>query len=171
MRRLLILTLSALALSAIPAAAQEEPLPTPPCPTSEEFATLGLTGKDESFSPSPVPSVGHDILDEPYKEESVTRFQYRLDVSGSETKPFATSASIELILGWDNDGDLDLYVYDANGNLLGESVNFNPLDGAGEMVFATCVAHCTDLRVDVVNYLGVPTSAVTLDVNVKNLKP
>jgi len=171
MRRILILTVAALALSAVPATAQEEPEPTPPCPTSEEFTTLGLEGKDESFSPEPVPSVTHDIREEPYLEESVSRFQYRLDVSGSEAKPFATSATTELILGWDNDSDLDLYVYDAAGNLLGESVSFNPQNGAGEMVVLPGTAHCTDLRVDVVNYLAIPISAVTLDVNVKNLKP
>ena len=171
MPRILILTVAALAMSAVPATAQEEPLPTPPCPTSEQFATLGLDGKDESFSPEPFPSVGHDIQEVPYNEDSVSRFEYRLDVSGSETKPFATSGTTEFILNWDNDTDLDLYVYDAGGNLLGESVSFNPQNGAGEMVVLTGTAHCTDLRVDVVNYLSAPITAVTLDVNVRNLKP
>jgi hypothetical protein len=175
MPKLLLLTLATLAISVMPAAAQTTPEPTQPCASSDQFSTLGLAGKDEAFSPQPVPSFGYDIVSEvqpsTYREESVTRFRYRLDVSGSATKPFAKNATVELLMNWDNDTDLDLFVYDASGAMVGESANFNPLDGAGETVTLAGVNHCSDLRVEVVNYLSTPLTAVTLDVNVKSLKP
>lgn len=175
MRRTLIPALALMALSALPASAQTAE-PTAPCAASEQFASLGVSGKKETFSPEPVPSFGTDIVNDfvtpmPYHEESVTRFRYRVDVSGSTTKPFAKSANVVLPLSWDNDTDFDLYVYDKDGGALGESVNFNPLDGSGENVTLSGVAHCTDIRIDVVNYLGNPGSALVLDAKLTNLKP
>lgn len=118
-----------------------------------------------------MPSVGHDIQEVPYNEASVTRFHYRADVSGSATKPLANRGTVELTLSWDNDSDFDLYVYDAEGNELGLSNSFNPLDGSGETLSFPDTYHCTDLRIDVVNYLGLPDSALVLDAKVKSLKP
>src|SRR5687768_14046513 len=136
MRKALLPALALLALTAGPAVAQTTPEPTPPCEASEQFVSLGLAGKQESFSPEPVPSFGTDIINDevtpmPYHEESVTRFRYRVDVSGSTTKPFAKTANVTLGLTWDNDSDFDLYVYDKADAPVGESVNFNPLDGSG----------------------------------------
>ncbi|MGH2711044.1 MAG: hypothetical protein ACRDH9_07570 [Actinomycetota bacterium] len=175
MRRALIPAIALVALAAGPASAQT-PEPTPPCPTSEQFTTLGLTGMQESFAPEPVPSVGTDIINDevtpmPYHEESVTRFRYRVDVSGSTAKPFAKTANVTLTLSWDNDSDFDVYVYDKDDAAIGESVSFNPLDGSGETIGLVGVAHCTDIRIDVVNYLGLPDSALVLDAKLTNLKP
>ncbi|MGH2692587.1 MAG: hypothetical protein ACRDHM_08810 [Actinomycetota bacterium] len=164
-----------IALGTAPAAAQTTPEPTQPCPTSEQFGTLGIAGKTEMFAPEPVPSVGHDlgslVTPVPYHEESVTRFRYRVDVSGSTTKPFANRATVDLILSWDNDTDFDLYVYDAADTLIDSSVSTNPISGSGEILSFPDTAHCTDLRIDVVNYLGLPNSALVLEAKVKNLKP
>jgi hypothetical protein len=170
MRKLLVPSIAVLILAATPAWAQT-PEPTPPCATSEQFTTLGIAGKQTSFAPEPVPSVGHDITETPYNEDSVTRFRYRVDVSGSTTKPFAKTANLTLTLDWDNDSDFDLYVYDKDDAALDDSVSFNPLDGAGENVTLTAVAHCTDIRIDVVNYLGLPNSALSLNATLTNLKP
>jgi hypothetical protein len=174
MRKLLVPSIAVLILAATPAWAQT-PEPTPPCATSEQFTTLGIAGKQTSFAPEPVPSVGHDIISDvqptPYHEESVTRFRYRVDVSGSTTKPFAKTANLSLTLSWDNDSDFDLYVYDKDDAALDDSVSFNPLDGAGEDVTLTAVAHCTDIRIDVVNYLGLPNSALVLNATLTSLKP
>lgn len=179
MKELLVTVIAALALTAMPAVAQTPPPePTPPCATSEQFAKLGVgTGTHETFSPEPVPSFGTDVpalVDQeplPYHEESVTRFRYRVDVSGSATKPFAKNATVNLTLSWDNDTDFDLYVYDKDDALLDDSVSFNGLDGSGETVSLAGVVHCTDIRIDVVNYLGAPTSAMVLDGRLANLKP
>ena len=175
MSRHLATALVAIALGAAPAAAQTTPEPTPPCPSSEQFTTLGIAGKTESFSPEPIPSVGHDLASlvtpTPYHEESVSRFLYRVDVSGSTAKPFANRATLELNLSWDNDTDFDLYVYDTAGNLLDSSVSTNPISGSGEVLSFPDTAHCTDLRIDVVNYLGLPNSALVLDAKLKSLKP
>src|SRR5687768_2584644 len=102
MRKALLPAIAMIALMAAPATAQT-PEPTPPCPTSTEFPTLGIAGDQESFSPEPVPSVGTDIINDevqpmPYHEESVTRFRYRVDVSGSTAKPFARTANVTLTL-------------------------------------------------------------------------
>lgn len=171
MRRILTLTVAALALSAVPATAEEAGPATSPCPANKDFVRLGLAGREQTFAPKPVPSAGHDIREEPYSEDSVTRFFYRLDVSGSAATPSATGATVELALEWDDPGDLDLYAYDSSGNELASSSFFNPRDGTGETVTLGAVAHCADLRIDVVNYLALPTKAVTLDASVRNLKP
>jgi hypothetical protein len=69
---------------------------------------------------------------------------------------------VSLTLGWGNDTDFDLYVYDAAGIEVARSVSFNPLDGAGEAVTLAQAAHCTRLHIEVVNYLGDPTQTLTL---------
>jgi hypothetical protein len=174
MRRALLPAIALMLVTALPASAQT-PTPTPPCAASEQYASLGLAGKNEAFAPEPIPSFPYDIVNlvQPttYREESVTRFRYRVDVSGSTTKPYATNATVELNLTWDNDTDFDLFVYDSTDTLIDSSNTFNPLDGSGEALTFAGVAHCTDIRIDVVNYLGRPDSALVLDAKVKNLKP
>jgi hypothetical protein len=169
-----VVALGAILTSALPAVAQV--LPTPACAAVPNTKALGLAGTNESFAPSPVPSVGTDFDDIAgqtiigYHEQSVVAFDYVVDVSGSPTVPTATKADVSLTLGWGNDTDFDLYVYDATGNLVGSSVNFNPQAGAGEVVTLSLVAHCTRLHVEVVNYLGDPTSQLTLAGRLSKLK-
>lgn len=167
MNRLFLPASLALILVAAPAAAQEEPEPTPPCPTSDEYVTLGLDGKTEEVDSPPLPSVGQ--RGEPFDTYSVENYHYRLDVSGSETNPFATRANVTIDLEWDNDGDNELRVYDSAGSLLGSSTDFMP--DYIETVFLVGVPHCTDLRAEIENYLAPPDLNMTLTSKVSSLKP
>jgi hypothetical protein len=143
---------------------------TAPCPASDKYAPLGLNGVKKAVTPSPTPAVGHDVTGEPYREEAVTRSFYRLDLSGSPTKPDAALGDVTIRLTWDNRTDFDMYVYDGAGSELGESVSSNFVSGVGrETVGVPALSHCQDLRIDVVNYLGLPTSALQLEITVANL--
>ncbi len=104
------------------------------------------------------------------REARPVRFKYRVDVSGSAATPSARTADVRIALDWDDDSDYDLYVYDSNDELLTYSYSFNWVAGAGEAVFLPQLAHCTDLRVDVVTYLGLPTNEMTLDTSVGGLE-
>ena len=185
MRKIALIAAAALFVAAAPVAAQEaEIVPTAPCEASEDYATLGIDGAVEEVTPSPVPSFSHDFDDlveqvtgqdvpnRDYPAQSAVTYLYRLDLSGSEAVPAATTAGVALNLNWDNDGDYDLYVYDTEGNLIGEGQNgFNPLDGAGEAMSLSNAAHCLDFRVDIVNYLGAsPVTEMTLTAKVSKLK-
>lgn len=183
MRKLLAGAGLAVLATALPAGAETADA-TAPCAAVDGTEVLTPAGLDEAFAPSPVPAVGHDFDDlagEPpapvpalppleYRQESVVAFDYVLDVSGSTATPDAQQATVAIALGWDNDSDFDLYVYDAAGNVLSDANSFNPLDGSGEAASLGNVAHCTVLRIEVVNYAGVPTSAMTLDTKVTRLK-
>jgi hypothetical protein len=152
----------ALALTVSPAVAQEEPVPTPPCPTSAEYPTLGLDGKHEDVD-SPL------LPDNPVApEESRVLYKYRLDVSGSEANPFATKANVNVDLNWDNDGDFDLFVYDSSGSELGSSTDF--VADRVEMVTLVQAPHCMDFQVEIVNFLAPPALSMTLDTTVSSLK-
>jgi hypothetical protein len=165
--RLFVPAVVALALIAAPAAAQEEPEPTPPCETSEEYVTLGIDGKTEEVDSPPLPSAGQ--RGEPFDTYSVTNYRYRLDVSGSEENPFATRANVSIDLEWDNDGDNELRVYDSTDSLLGSSTDFMP--DYIETVFLIGVPHCTDLRAEIENFLAPPDLNMTLTSRVSSLKP
>lgn len=179
MRKFFIAAAIATVATALPATAEVEP--TAPCAVPANTMVLGLAAASKSFSPSPVPAVGTDFddlarnsgapaPDVPYHKESTVSFKYIVDVSGSPTVPSALKGNPTLNLGWDNDSDFDMYVYDAAGKLIPTSNGFNPLDGSGETAALSGVAHCSVLRVDVVNYAGIPTSAMTLGTTLKNLK-
>lgn len=178
MRKIALAAAAAMVVAAAPVAAQTEPVPTAPCEASEEYTTLGIDGATEEVSPSPIPSVGHDFDDLAgrndinYHEQSAVSYLYRLDLSGSPDVPAATKGRVNLTLGWDNDGDYDIYVYDTEGNLIGEGANqFNPQAGAGEQMMLSNAAHCTDFRIDIVNYLGAsPVTAMELTAKVSGLK-
>ncbi|MDQ3991384.1 MAG: hypothetical protein M3245_03625 [Actinomycetota bacterium] len=159
--------MAVLVATAVPAAAADSD-PTPPCEASEQHAPLGLDGRNQPFTGQNHPSVGHDITGGPYDERSVSRFQYRLDVSGSAEKPTAKYGDVRLVLGWGDRGDFDIYVYDAFGRL-GQGTRFNPQVGPGETVNLPSVEHCADLRIEVVNYLALPNTALTLATTVSNI--
>jgi len=150
-------------------------LPTPRCGTSSEYAVVGPAGAHEDVTPAVTPSLLIDILAHPlrptdysdYPEGSVVRFKYRIDVSGTSTKPFARTAGVRIGLRWDNTTDYDLYVYDANAHLLALSIHDNNSNhDSSEAVFIPHVRHCADLRIDVVNALGLPTTEMTLDTTI-----
>lgn len=175
MRKIALTAAAALVLAATPVTAEEaEIIPTEPCEASEEFTALSYDGAAEDVTPSPVPATPYDLLSEvepmSYNEASAVSYLYRLDVSGSESVPDATSANVLLNLDWDNSGDYDLFVYDAEDNLLGESVSFNPLDGPGETVMLSRSAHCTDIRIDIVNYAA-PAPLTNMDMTIKVSNP
>jgi hypothetical protein len=161
------LSVVVMALVATPAEAQE-PVPTPPCPTSEEYPTLGLTGKHEDVDSPLLPDTAQ-ALGEPFTSETFVDYTYRLDVSGSETHPFATKANVNVNLNWDNDGDFDLYVLDKDGSELGSSTDF--IADRVETVTLGGAAHCLDFRVRIQNFLAPPALEMTLDTTVSGLKP
>ena len=163
MNRSVIGAVMLVALIVSPAVAQTEPVPTPPCATSSEYATVGLAGKHEDVD-SPL------IPDNPVvPAESRVNYKYRLDFSGSAEKPFATKANVNINLNWDNDGDFDLYVYDSQDSLLGSSTDF--VADRVETVTLMGVVHCADVRIEIVNFLAPPAVTMTLDTAISGLKP
>ncbi|MGH2691532.1 MAG: hypothetical protein ACRDHM_03420 [Actinomycetota bacterium] len=168
MNKLLIGAVVALALVATPAVAQTEPVPTPPCPVSSEYPTLGLGGKHEDVD-SPLLPDTLQALGEPFTSQTYVNYKYRLDISGSETKPFATKANVAIDLNWDNDGDFDLYVYDSTDSLIGSSTDF--VADRVENVVLVGTPQCTDFRVEIRNFLAPPAVTMTLDSTVSSLKP
>lgn len=157
-------------------------IPAGPCPASPRYERVGLSGAHENVTPSPIPDHGIEWmlygLDGPYyySEQSTVRFRYRIDLSGSSKVPRARVADIAVELRWDNVSDYDLWVYDADGELLGglnggpgnyNNGNLTKGDLRGiETEVLDQVPHCTDLRVDVVNFNGVPPNEMTLDVTI-----
>lgn len=169
MRKIALAAAAAMLIAAAPAAAQEEPVPTAPCEAPEEGAVLTTEGAAEDMLPPLVPSAAHHEVGQAYPPGSVTEYRYRLDVSGSEEVPTATTGKVGITLDWDTDGDYDLYVTNATtGASMGESTAFNPLDGAGENVTVQ-VAHCTDILIEIVNYAAV-ASDMTLTTSVTGLR-
>ena len=183
MQKLLIAAAVAVAASAIPASA--EAVPTAPCDVPANTTVLGVAGTSKAFSPALVPAAGTDmdntlnnggpiplpkVPNVPYHEQSAVVFNYIVDLSGSATAPSATTGDASLTLAWDNDSDFDMWIYDAAGDQIGAGTALNPIYGTGETATLSGIAHCTVVRVDVVNYAGVPTSAMTLSTSLKNLK-
>jgi hypothetical protein len=158
MRKIALCLAAAMLIVAVPAVAEEtdEPVPTPACEAPEEGEIVGLDGAATDVDMPLAPGiVHHDVLGAPYDDASVTRFAYRFDVSGSETVPTANAGDLIVDLSWGNDSEFDLHVRNAEtGAILAESTKFNPLDGTGELATAARVPHCTDVIVEVVNYIG-----------------
>jgi hypothetical protein len=167
-RRYILPVVAVLALSATPVAAQTDPVPTPPCAVSEEFPTLGLSGKHEDVDAPPLPDTAQ-ALGEPFASMTHVDYSYRLDVSGSAEKPFATKANVGVNVAWDNDGDFDLYVLDKDGSELGSSTDF--VADRVETVVLSGAAHCLDFTVRIQNFLAPPPLEMTLDLTVSSLKP
>jgi hypothetical protein len=176
MRKLLVPAIAVMALTAAPAAAQIDPEPTPPCPPSEDRATLGPNGTHQEVSAPPTPSRGILSIVGPILEWATgdegwgysVRYSYRLDLSGSEEMPSAKRADVTMKLNWDNEGDFDLFAYH-DGNFLGG-------DGIGvihrpETLTITNLAHCDTLSGAIVNDLAPPAMEMTLDITVSNLEP
>lgn len=168
MRKALIPAIALLALFSTPAFAQTDPIPTPPCAVSPDYTTVGLAGKHEDVDSPLLPDTAQ-ALGEPFTSETFVDYSYRLDVSGSETKPFATKANVNINLNWDNDGDFDLYVYDKDGSQIGSSTDF--VADRVESVALSAAAQCFDFRVRIQNFLAPPAATMTLDTTVSGLKP
>ena len=167
MRKLLIGSALAVVASALPVSAQvAEPVPTEPCAPVEGATVIGLDGRVEEFSSPLIPAFGHDLptlagQPGPYPEHSTQVFNYLIDLSGSETAPYATKGSVNMSLTWDNDLDYDMYVYDADGDLVDMAEAGTPTP-TPEVAMLSSVAHCSTFRIDVVNYSGPPTTSLTL---------
>ncbi len=143
-------------------------VPAAPCGKSSEYTNVGLAGAHEDVTPSLIPYHFRNWPKETYAEDSVVRFKYRIDVSGSSLKPTAHASDVTIALRWDNPSDFDLYVYYANGEPL--TFSYKPPGESEESVFLPQVPHCTDLRVDVVNSTGLPPLKMTLDTTLGDLK-
>jgi opacity protein-like surface antigen len=167
--KFLVGAVAVVALATTPAVAQTPPPePTPPCAVSQEYPTVGLTGKHEDVDSPLLPDTAQ-ALGEPFASETYVDYPYRLDVSGSDTHPFATKANINVSVNWDNDGDFDLYVLDKEGSELGSSTDF--VADRVESVTVAGAAHCLDFVVRIQNFLGPPALVMTLDTTVSGLKP
>ena len=174
MRRPVLAAAAATTLLAIalPSSAEDpvEPVPTPACEPVEGAAVVGATAPETQEVAAPlVPNiVFHDANAEagaglPEPEQSVVELDYLVDASGG-TPVDATRGVVGFTIGWDEpNGDYDVYVTDADGDLVGEGTSFNPTDGAGEVVGPLTVPHCTVLTVRIENYAGVPTAPITVD--------
>jgi hypothetical protein len=158
--------------------------PTVPCATGSQYKRLGVRGAHENVTAALIPSWPDSATalvarrDKPYEDRSVARYFYRIDISGTSTKSFARTADVMVALHWDNGGsDYDLYVYDATAHLLAGSNGGLPNLNNGDLVrgdksgketeFLAQLPQCTDLRVDIVNYLGLPPQNMTLDMTVQ----
>ena len=178
MKKFSLLAIAGLLALALPASA--ESTPTAPCADSAEYTRMGLSGAHEDVVPGATwagPSDAWDGITGDhtfYPEGSVVRFKYRLDISGSAATPAARTADIRIALRWDHGvSDYDLIVYDANGERLandgGGLLNLNNGDllagdtSGRETQFLPQVPHCTDLRIDVVNYLAFDSDGLVLD--------
>ena len=168
MSRIFATAVVLLALVAAPAAAQTEPVPTPPCPTSDKYTTVGLAGKDEAVDPLFLPSAGS--RDEPFASNSHANYLYRIDVSGSATNPFATKGNVTIDLSWEHDGDYDLYVYDSSDSAIATGQN-GFVGVRPETATLIGLPHCTDIRVEIQNYLAPPSFDMHLKTTISGLKP
>lgn len=147
-------------------------VPTAPCSVSSEYTRVGLAGAHEDVTPVLIPGK-EDVADRDaysYPERSVVRFKYRLDISRSSVSPFAQMADVRIALSWDNDSDYDLFIYDDKDELLAYSYRNNFETGRGELALVSQIPHCSDLRVDIVNTLGLPTREMTLDTTLGRLE-
>lgn len=143
---------------------------TPPgldCGPDDGRERLTAEGFDLDFQAPETTATGHDVADlagAPYPqalmERATAHFRFRVFPAP------ATSADLRIAIDWAGQGDLDLDVYDEQGSELGASHTFNPLDGNGELILVEDVAHCTDIRVLVSNYLASPEEIVHLDMDV-----
>jgi WD40 repeat protein len=145
-----------------------EAIPAAPCEESSEYTNVGLAGAHEDVTPSLIPYHFRNWPEETYAEDSVVRFKYRIDVSGSSVKPSAQATDVTIALRWDNSSDFDLYVSYANGEPL--TFSYKPFGESEESVFLPQLPQCTDLRVDVVNSTGLPPTKMTLDTTLGGLK-
>ncbi|HEX9696736.1 MAG TPA: hypothetical protein VGB64_10555 [Actinomycetota bacterium] len=154
-------------------------VPTAPCTSSSEYARVGVAGAHEDVTPPLFPGIETVATQDArnYNERSVVRFKYRIDASKSSAAPSARTADVRIALSWDYTGDInlsgasdfDLYVYDANDELL--AYGYTPNDtGGGEVVLVSQVPHCSDLRVDIVNNQGLPPNKMALDTTLVNLE-
>ena len=74
------------------------------------------------------------------------------------------AADLEVGLSWDGPAsDFDLNVTGPDGTTQ-TSDKFNHLDGVGETVFVSAVAHCDAVSVEVLNFAGNPLDTLTLTV-------
>jgi hypothetical protein len=143
--------------------------PTAPCETSAEYARVGLSGAHEDVTPAVIPALPYLVTTGGYQDESVVRFKFRIDLSGSAENPSATLADVLIVLDWDNDTDFALVVYDADGVRLAADDSWQPVDESNENVLLPRLPHCTDLRVDVVNSDGLTPGEMTLDTTLRLL--
>ncbi len=170
MKKLSLLGIAGLLALALPASA--EPVPTAPCAESTEYARVGLAGAHEDVTPSLMPGwPGADpLVDHDYGDDSAVRFRYRIDISGSPAHPFAQTADVRIVLSFDSPSAYALYVWDANGELLGWDARYTYVGRATEIVFLPQVSHCADLRVDVVTLIGLPLDELALDSTLGSLE-
>lgn len=139
--------LTALALAALPAAAQETPAVNDPCPAVSNVTVITV---DEPFSGEVSPPTEPLLL---ARSDAGT---YLVDLRGVEV---GQKVRFDFTLSWSNgtlDGfsDYDMYV---NGQWNGG------VDSAPETL-SLQAGHCQAFNVEIETYLGTPADTVTLDI-------
>lgn len=138
------------ALSALPAGAESDPVA---CAAPGDGVTV-VTVDDYTGT-----------IAAPLLADDVTEQRFQLDLSPATLQQ---RAPVSADLSWTiAANDFDLAVLDADGNELGISEGFQPLDPATESVSAGKLAHCSEFTVRVINYqaVGVPAPVDTLDLS------
>lgn len=137
------------------------------CGPDDGRGRLTAEGFHLDFQAPGTTATGHDLISfagqEPppaVMQHSTAHFPFRLFTAPS------TFATVKVGIDWEGTGDFDLDVLDDEGEVLGGSHAFNPVDGNGETVTVADVAHCTDLWILVNNYLASPEEMLTLDIQV-----
>lgn len=159
MRRTALATLlvAAVVLSALPANADVPPVS---CDARgrERFTTEGFkvtmpapaVAAPEGAAPAD-PTAGRLT---PYRS---AQFPFVADFAPSQL------ASVSLDLTWDNPGDFDLYLQDANGELIGVSERWNPEIKVWTEYIRINIEHCALFTIVVRNWVGSPAETLTLE--------
>lgn len=179
MRRpvLAVAAASTLLAVALPSSATEdavEPVPTAPCEAVEGATTVAGTPVQETVAAPLVPNAAtatpNSAADTglPVPDQSQTTLDFVVDASGGDgtaNSPVdATRAAVSFDIGWaEPNGDYDVYVLDADGDVVGSGTSFNPETGAGEQIGPITVGHCAVLTVRVENYAGIPGAEITVE--------
>lgn len=170
-RTRLLLALAAPALLGLALPATAAGPATAPCAAVEGATTLAPGAPaEEEFSAPLLPGAAFTDAEQPVPAQSSAFFRYVVDLSGDAGVPDAGRATYTLQVGWTDDTDFDVYVTDAAGRSLGDGASFNPLSGSGETVSVGSVRHCTELVVEVRNYVGTPGQPMTASSRLSGLK-
>lgn len=171
MRPLLLTTVLALALVATPVLAEEPTDPvSEPCEVGDDVDfLLTADGVSETIPtpalPSPYP-LGLGGEPDPAGFQAMATDVYTVLV---DVNPDHLSAVPSVALEWSHDDDIDMDVYDDQGNVIGESHAFNPLDGNSEQAMLPRRQHCSTFDIHVRNYIAGPGD-IALSLGVSSLK-
>lgn len=143
----------------LPAAAADAPMVE--CDTDAELLEEGQSESYDGMTGT-IPDPNGDNPTGQSQSEIVT-------VAGTASEE-ALKVSITATMSYDVPGDLELRAFDADGNELGASTNFNP-QGENIETLTLTLDMCEEVTFVSENYAGVPNTPVVLDVEVEGKYP